>query len=64
MSLLEGPAYKALQGLEVTDENYAHAKEALERRFGNQQNVIGTQMEALLSIEGHKNVKMTELREL
>ena len=64
MSLLEGPAYKALQGFEVTDENYNHAKETLQKRFGNQQTIIGTHMKALLSIEGHKNMKTTELREL
>ena len=64
MSLLEGPAYKALQGFEVTDENYDHAKETLQKRFGNQQTIIGTHMKALLSIEGHKNMKMMELREL
>jgi len=64
MSLLEGPAYKALQGFEVTDDNYDHAKETLQKRFGNQQTTIGTHMKALLSIEGHKNMKTTELREL
>ena len=64
MSLLEGPAYKALQGFEVTDEKYAHAKETSEKRFGNQQTIIGTHMKALLSIEGHKNMKTAELREL
>ena len=64
MSLLEGPAYKALQGFEVTDGNYSHAKETLEKRFGNQQTIIGTHMKALLNIEGHKNMKTDELREL
>ena len=64
MSLLEGPAYKALQGFDVTDENYDHAKETLQKRFGNLQTIIGTHMKALLSIEGHKNMKTTELREL
>jgi len=47
MSLLEGPAYKALQGFEVTDDNYDHAKETLQKRFGNQQTTIGTHMKAL-----------------
>ena len=64
MSLLEGPAHKALQEFEVTDENYAHAKETLEKRFCNQQTISGTHMKALLSIEGHKNMNTAELREL
>jgi len=29
MSLLEGPAYKALQGFEMTEENYDLTKETL-----------------------------------
>ena len=64
MSLLEGPADQALQGFEVTDENYDDAKETLQKRFGSQQTIIGTHMKALLSIEGHKNMKTMEVREL
>ena len=61
MGLLQGPAYKALQGFEVTDGNYSHPKEILEKRFGNQQTIIGTHMKALLNIEGHKNMITEEL---
>ena len=64
MSLVEGPVCKALQGFDVTDESYDHEKETLQKRFGNQQTIVGTHMKALLSIEGHKNMKRTELREL
>ena len=42
MSLLEGNAYRAVAGLEITANNYRHATEILRTRFANKQNIIST----------------------
>ena len=64
MSVLEGPAYMALQGFEISQENYPKAMKMLKERFGNPQTIIGTHMKALVSLEGHPNMKTSELRAL
>ena len=42
MRLLEGHAYKALEDLEITEENYGHGIEILKRRFGISQQIISS----------------------
>ena len=37
MRSLEGSAFKALEGLVITEENYEHAIKILQTRFGYQQ---------------------------
>ena len=49
-SLLEGPAYKTIQGLTLTDSNYDAAVAMLKECFGNTQQIISAHMEALLKV--------------
>ena len=49
-SFLEGDASIAIQGLDITAENYDEAKEILEERFGNKQVIVNSHMEELVKI--------------
>ena len=49
-SFLEGEALRAVEGLEITDENYAQAKEILENRYGNKQLIVNSHMEEMVTI--------------
>ena len=51
-SFLEGDASIAIQGLDITAENYDEAKEILEERFGNKQVIVNSHMEELVKIPG------------
>lgn len=64
VSLLEGPAYKALQGLDVTDENYGHAIEILKTRFGRTQQIISAHMTELLNLQNFSNDRTNDLRSI
>ena len=62
MRSLEGHAYKALEGLEITEENYGHGIEILKRRCGKSQQIISAHMQALLNLQNHKNETVGQLR--
>ena len=62
LSLLDGQAFRALQGLEITGENYQPAVEILKSRFGNKQQIINDHMSALLRLQSHPNERVTHLR--
>ena len=47
VSLLEGSASRAIEGLPVAEENYDSALEILKKRFGKPQQRISAQMEEL-----------------
>ena len=49
VSLLEGSASRAIEGLPVTEENYDSAVEILKKRSGKQQQLISAHMEELLN---------------
>ena len=49
-SLLEGTAFKTVQGLTLTDRNYDSAIQLLKERFGNPQQIISAHMEGLLKV--------------
>lgn len=51
VSLLEGTASRAIEGLPVTEENYDSVVDILKKRFGNPQKFISTQVEELLKTE-------------
>ena len=51
VSLLEGTASRAIEGLPVTEENYDSVVDILKKRFGNPQKLISTQVEELLKTE-------------
>ena len=50
VSLLEGSASRAIEGLPVTEENYGSAVEILKKRFGKPQQLISAHMEELLKL--------------
>ena len=62
LSLLDGQAFRALQGLEITGENYQPAVEILKSRFGNKQQIINDHMAALLRLQSHPNERVAQLR--
>ncbi len=49
-SLLDGPASRAIQGLNLTNDNYTSAVELLKERFGKPQQIISAHMDELLKI--------------
>ena len=49
-SYLQGPALSAVEGLQLTERNYAEAIHILEKRYGNKQMVITEHMKKLTSI--------------
>ncbi|XP_065064703.1 uncharacterized protein LOC135690935 [Rhopilema esculentum] len=62
VNLLEGPAYRAVSGLELTEQNYLNAMEILKARFGNKQQIISTHMQALLGLQNCPNENVKQLR--
>ena len=61
---LEGIAYKTLEGLEITEENYQKAVDLLKTRFGKSQQVISAHMRELLNMQMSSNEKANNLRAL
>ena len=59
---LEGVAYKTLEGLEITEQNYEKAVDLLKTRFGKSQQVISAHMRELLSLQTSSNEKANRLR--
>ena len=62
VNLLEGPAYRAISGLELTGANYANAVQILKTRFGNKQQIISTHMQALLGLQNSPSATVKQLR--
>ena len=50
LSLLDGAAYRALEGLDLTEQNYEHGLQILKSRFGKKQQIINEHMSALLKL--------------
>ena len=61
---LEGVAYKALEGLGLTEENYESAVQILRDRCGKSQQVISTHTQELLNLHSLNNEKANNLRSL
>ncbi len=61
---LEGPAFKAVEGLEIIEANYEKAVEILKTRFGNSQQIISTHMQQLLNLQSHPNDRVNHLRSI
>ena len=59
---LEGPAYKALEGLQIIEENYKKAMDILHERYGKPQHIISAHMQALLKLQTYQNEKTSDLR--
>ena len=50
LTYLEGPAYRAIKGLTISEHNYDAAIKILQDRYGDQQVVINLHMDKLLSV--------------
>ena len=64
LSLLEGPAYRALEGRSLQAENYDAAVEILKTRFGKKKSIINAHMNALLKLKEHPNESTDQLRKI
>lgn len=51
LSLLDGKAKKAIEGLPVTAQHYEDAKKILKRRFGRKELIIFCHIQVLLAME-------------
>ena len=63
-SYLKGTAAEAIDGLPVTSENYEHARDVLEKRYGKPQLVISTHMSKLMKLKEVRSTNAKELRSL
>ena len=61
VNVLEGEAFRVVQGLEIVEENYDHAKETLYQRFGHKQKIIQVHMDNLLSLQYSPNDTIAQL---
>ena len=61
-SLLEGTAVRAIQGLQLTSNNYDIAVKLLKERFGNKQKIINAYIEKLNRVRFVSNVDASSLR--
>ena len=61
---LSGSALKAIEGMTLTNANYEHARDILEKRYGNEQLIVSSHMNALLKLDKIINVNVKDLREL
>ena len=61
---LVGNALQTIEGMPLTSDNYVKAKELLEKRYGNQQLIVSSHMNALLKIDCVSNSNVRELRKL
>ena len=58
------PAYKAIQEFEISEQNYAQAMQMPKQRFRNPQKISSTHMKEFVNLEGHANMKTSEVRAL
>jgi hypothetical protein len=64
-SLLEKSAAEAISGLKITSANYQEAIDILDKRFGNQQQIVNAHMNGLLNLPKVTNVDdLKALRQL
>ncbi len=64
VNILEGEAFRVIQGLEIIEENYDHAKETLHERFGHKQKIVQVHMESLLNLQYSPNDTVAQLRQI
>jgi hypothetical protein len=61
-SHLEGAAARSVQGLTLTEANYAAAIAILEERFGRPQQIIATHMDELLKVQPCSNERSSSIQ--
>ena len=60
ISYLKGPTKAAISGILITESNYLEAVELLQKRFGNKQILITSNIDQLLSISPVNNINEIE----
>ena len=61
IKILEGEAFRMIQGVEIVEENYEHAKKTLQQCFGHKQRIIQAHMDSLLKLQYSPNVMISHL---
>ena len=64
VNILEGEAFRVIQGLEIVQENYDDAKKILQERFGHKQKIIQVHMDSLLNLQYSPNETVAHLRQI
>ena len=64
LSLLEGPAYRAVEGFNLQEENYENVVETLKSRFGKMQQIVNAHMQNLLELQNHPSEGIGQLRKI
>ena len=64
VNILEGEAFRVIQGLEIMQENYENAKKILHKRFGHKQKIIQVHMDSLLNLQYSPNETIAHLRQI
>ena len=64
LSLLEGPAYRAVEGFNLQEENYENVVEIIKSRFGNQQQIVNVYMQNLLELQNQPSDGIGQLRKI
>jgi len=64
LSLLEGPAYRAVEGFNLQEENYENVVETLKSRFGKKQQIVNAHMQNLLELQNHPSEGIGQLRKI
>ena len=59
-SLLKEEALSCISGLSLTTENYASAREILQKRFGSKERIIAGHVQTLLGMSTHKTAHTSE----
>ena len=61
---LQGNALQTIDGMPLSSANYVEAKELLEKRYGNQQLITATHMNALVNLDRIVSANAKDLRKL
>ena len=64
VNILEGEAFRVVQGLEIVEEHYDHSKGTLYQRFGHKQKIIQVHMDNLLHLQYSLNGTIGQLRKI
>ena len=59
---LEGIAYRALEGFDLTEENYEQAIDTLKSRFSKSQQIMSAHMQEILKLNTYPNETVTQLK--
>ena len=62
MSSLEGTGCRALDGFDLTKDNYEQAIDTLKSRFRKYQQIISAHMQEILKLNTYPNETVTQLR--